>query len=110
MAGIRYGGVRGNGRVDCGIADSSRAPADIAEELFREGWRKAAVEHDCEARTWKQPRAGGWGDSRLGWQRAAVTQVDGHWACRQHADHPPGERVELSFLRHGAAEGKEMRK
>jgi hypothetical protein len=40
---IRYSGVRGNGRIACGIADASRAPAEIAEWLFREGWRKAAV-------------------------------------------------------------------
>jgi hypothetical protein len=40
---IRYSGVRGNGRIDCGVADPSCAPAEIAEELFRRGWRKAAV-------------------------------------------------------------------
>jgi len=40
---IRYCGVRGNGKIDRGIADPSRAPAEIAEWLFREGWRKASV-------------------------------------------------------------------
>jgi hypothetical protein len=41
--GICYSGVRGNGRIGCGIADRSRAPAEIAEWLFREGWAKASV-------------------------------------------------------------------
>jgi hypothetical protein len=47
------------------------------------------AEHYCEARTWKQARAGSWGDSNIGCNRPAVTQVEGHWACKQHADKPP---------------------
>jgi hypothetical protein len=43
MADIRYSGVRDDERIASGIADPSRAPADIAEELFQQGWPKAAV-------------------------------------------------------------------
>ena len=43
---IHYSGVRGNGKIDRGVAESSRVPADIAEELFRQGWRKAGVFRD----------------------------------------------------------------
>jgi hypothetical protein len=43
MANIRYSGVRGNGVIASGIADPSRAPAEIAAKLFRQGWRRAAV-------------------------------------------------------------------
>ena len=38
----------------------------------------------CDARTARQAS---WGGS--GCQRWAVTQVDGHWACKQHAEKPP---------------------
>jgi hypothetical protein len=47
------------------------------------------AEHFCEARTWRQDRDATWGGSQFGCQRAAVTQVAGHWACTQHAKNPP---------------------
>lgn len=47
------------------------------------------AEHYCDAITWAQSRSGSWGNSQVGCQRAATTQVDGHWACSQHAKNPP---------------------
>jgi hypothetical protein len=48
------------------------------------------AEHYCQARTWGQDRAGGWGNSRIGCARAATGQdKDGHWACTQHLNKPP---------------------
>jgi hypothetical protein len=52
------------------------------------------ADHYCDARTWAQDRSGSWGSSRIGCQRAAVTQITDdrghtHWACKQHAQTPP---------------------
>jgi hypothetical protein len=45
----------------------------------------------CEAKTWAQAQSGSWSGSHAsnGCQRKAVTIVDGHHACRQHASKPP---------------------
>jgi hypothetical protein len=40
----------------------------------------------CEARTWRQAQYGG---AEPACQRGAVTEVDGRWACKQHAEEPP---------------------
>jgi hypothetical protein len=45
--------------------------------------------HYCEAKTWRQSRAEDWGESNIGCKRLAVTQVEGRWACKQHAENPP---------------------
>lgn len=49
----------------------------------------------CQAKTWSQARAGGWGNSHVGCLRKAVGQVETElygtvWACRQHSQKPPG--------------------
>jgi hypothetical protein len=48
------------------------------------------TEQFCEARTWAQDRAPGWGDSQIGCLRKAQGQTeDGHWACSQHLNRAP---------------------
>jgi hypothetical protein len=62
-----------------------------AERELRHQEAEAEPEVYCEAKTYAQARSGTWAGSQAtnGCQRKAVTQVNGHWACRQHAARPP---------------------
>lgn len=41
----------------------------------------------CQAKTWRQAKAGGWGESNIGCLKHAVgVSFDGHFACRVHLE------------------------
>jgi hypothetical protein len=40
----------------------------------------------CQAIGRRQYEASSWGESQRGCERKGIIEVDGHWACKLHAD------------------------